>query len=103
MAFPPEPDIENISFIHLLRNRRDVDGTAPCLYVIGKNGNLAKTITVAEFVQGVDRLSSWLDQHLEAHSEDGWDPIAYTGPVDVRYLMFPLAALQTGRLVSRVG
>ena len=58
-----------------------------------------RAVSYAQLANAVNRAAWWLDQALgEAGNEDC--AFAYFGPTDLRYVVFVLAGMKTGRKVS---
>lgn len=60
-----------------------------------------RDITAKSFACAIDRTAHWLDRSLAGHekAEGRVAVFAYDGPVDLRWLLFFVAAIKTGRTV----
>lgn len=55
-------------------------------------------IPFEKFARAIDRAAAWLDQVLGA-SDGSFETFAYAGEKDIRYPIFVVAAVKTGRKV----
>lgn len=55
----------------------------------------------ATLANAINRVSWWLVQELADMLEEG-QVFAYLGPTDVRYVIFTVAAMKTGRIVGDI-
>jgi len=58
------------------------------------------SISYAQVANAVNRLAWWLDSELTSQEEKE-NPFAYFGAGDLRYVIFLLATMKTGRKVGR--
>lgn len=90
------------SFIKLLHDRQIQDPDAPCLYLADAHEPAStKVLTTTDLTRAIDRLSWWLQEQLPNCEATPVPKLAYIGQDDIRYFLFPLAALQVSSLVSR--
>ena len=59
-----------------------------------------KSVSYAQVANAVNRAAWWLDLSIPKNGEREF-PVAYLGPNDLRYIVFVLATMKTGRKVER--
>lgn len=57
-------------------------------------------ITYKRFSYAVDRAAWWIRSEFEQSKLRPFEPLAYMGPSDARYIIFTLAAIKAGFQVS---
>jgi acyl-CoA synthetase (AMP-forming)/AMP-acid ligase II len=58
-----------------------------------------REVSYAQLANAVNRAAWWLEAEI-AREEEREKPVAYLGPNDLRYIIFVLATMKTGRKVS---
>lgn len=62
-------------------------------------GNGFREVSYAQLANAVNRAAWWLEVAI-TRFEEKENPVAYLGPNDLRYIIFVLATMKTGRKVS---
>lgn len=60
-----------------------------------------KDITFAQLNSAVTRAVRWLRENIEPHRSKEFEPLAYIGSPDARYIVFTIAAIKAGFQVSK--
>jgi hypothetical protein len=53
-------------------------------------------VTFARLNYAVTRACEWLVDNIEPHRKSKFEPLAYVGPPDSRYIILAIAAIKTG-------
>lgn len=88
-----------LSVLKLLRDYQNDEPDAICFYLTDKDSSVSRTLTISDLTRAIDRLSWWILATLKEYGRENLDKIAYIGPDDLRYILFPLAAVQISLLV----
>lgn len=91
-----------LSVLKLLRDYQNDEPDAICFYLTDKDSSASRTLTISDLTRAIDRLSWWILATLKGHGKESIDKIAYIGPDDLRYILFPLAAVQISLLVCTI-
>ena len=58
-----------------------------------------REVSYKQLANAVNRAAWWLESYI-TQDEEKESPVAYLGPNDLRYIIFVLATMKTGRKVS---